>query len=1162
MKDSKKMTEQDAPPRSQNRLNLASSVFLRMYRKLFFVLMLTCLASYAQVACAQGAQPNVNGGGGGGGGTTVVPVVFVSSSGTPSIYGSNITLTASVGPATCAPNAIATFYNNGSTIGSSHFSSNGSVGTATLTISSLAVGTQSLTANFGGNIVDTTTCDARTSPVFTQVVNQATPTIGVTSSVSPSTYGNAVTFTATVTNGDTNSVTFYSSGTSLGTATPSNGIATLTTAGLQEGSYSITAAIAAGGNYNANTSSAITQTVNKATPTVSAWPTASAITYGQTLASSTLTGGTASVSGSFAWSTPSASLVPGTSAESVTFTAGNTTDYASVTGQVNITMNKAALTVTANASSTYGVAPGALSPSYIGFQNGDTSSVLSGSPTLTSSVTASSPAGTYPITVTDGTLAAANYTISATNGTFTVNKATPALSLTWSPGSPTHDHSVAFTCSATSGGQPVLNGAVLAFSVNGTNEASVATASGSSAWSTTSLILGVNTVGCSSGDANYNVVTISKSITIGATTDAGNMTLTVNGTVAATTTYGVSSTPDSIAAGLVAGITSGSPVTLSEADGILYLTAKTAGSASNLSYSIGTTWDNADFTEPSFLVSPVSGNLDGGDAQNASTGTIYSFSIPSYVYGSASSGYDAAGNVVGYTDQLLGPNGANTTDGWLFPYDTLNRLTGAAHSQTNSSGQTSSNYCWSYDPFGNRTLNYDGACTTGLPLIGYSTNNQLNSGLQGYDAAGDITVDVNAGNSYLYDADGRICAVKGQTVTGVMVMTGYVYNAEGERVSKGPITAMSCDLAASGLQTASESDYVLGPSGEQLTEMGNGNTTWVHTNVFAAGELFATYDHGGLHFYANDWLGSRRVQTDYAGVPEQTCTNLPFGDGLVCSDSLVTPTEHHFTGKERDTESGNDYFEARYYGSSMGRFLSPDFQNMDDDDVPEAIANGSTANPQTLNLYSYTQNNPLTRRDYDGHASWQPCADGSGSQCWSGDYAGEKDCSGGSGCLFWNGQSHQWQGSDPYQPPADDPAGAFMMGFGRVLLSRNGTNFGYGAKMMAIAAASDFLSMGAKSAAALIPFGRPPFVPANWTEKPSRKGDGTKFQDPDNPHNSVRIMKGQEGNSNPGQQQDYMVIRKDGQTLNSGGTPSSDPSETHIPVGTEVPPDIFEGPIL
>jgi RHS repeat-associated protein len=69
------------------------------------------------------------------------------------------------------------------------------------------------------------------------------------------------------------------------------------------------------------------------------------------------------------------------------------------------------------------------------------------------------------------------------------------------------------------------------------------------------------------------------------------------------------------------------------------------------------------------------------------------------------------------------------------------------------------------------------------------------------------------------------------------------------------------------------------------------------------------------------------------------------------------------TGKERDTESGNDYFEARYYSSAMGRFMSPDW-SAKEDPVPYAHLD----DPQSLNLYSYVQNNPLSHIDADGHA--------------------------------------------------------------------------------------------------------------------------------------------------------------------------------------------------
>lgn len=64
-----------------------------------------------------------------------------------------------------------------------------------------------------------------------------------------------------------------------------------------------------------------------------------------------------------------------------------------------------------------------------------------------------------------------------------------------------------------------------------------------------------------------------------------------------------------------------------------------------------------------------------------------------------------------------------------------------------------------------------------------------------------------------------------------------------------------------------------------------------------------------------------------------------------------------YTGKERDTESGNDYFKYRYLASSMGRWLSPD---------PSGLTHVDLGNPQELNLYSYVGNNPLTRVDLDG----------------------------------------------------------------------------------------------------------------------------------------------------------------------------------------------------
>lgn len=68
------------------------------------------------------------------------------------------------------------------------------------------------------------------------------------------------------------------------------------------------------------------------------------------------------------------------------------------------------------------------------------------------------------------------------------------------------------------------------------------------------------------------------------------------------------------------------------------------------------------------------------------------------------------------------------------------------------------------------------------------------------------------------------------------------------------------------------------------------------------------------------------------------------------------------TGKERDSESGNDYFGARYYSSAMGRFMSPDWSAK-----YEPVPYAKLDNPQTLNLYNYMRNNPLAGVDPDGH---------------------------------------------------------------------------------------------------------------------------------------------------------------------------------------------------
>lgn len=69
-----------------------------------------------------------------------------------------------------------------------------------------------------------------------------------------------------------------------------------------------------------------------------------------------------------------------------------------------------------------------------------------------------------------------------------------------------------------------------------------------------------------------------------------------------------------------------------------------------------------------------------------------------------------------------------------------------------------------------------------------------------------------------------------------------------------------------------------------------------------------------------------------------------------------------YIGKERDAESGLDYFGTRYYSSAIGRFLTPDWAAK-----PTAVPYGDFGDPQSLNLHSYVRNNPLSKTDPDGH---------------------------------------------------------------------------------------------------------------------------------------------------------------------------------------------------
>jgi uncharacterized repeat protein (TIGR01451 family) len=172
-----------------------------------------------------------------------------------------------------------------------------------------------------------------------------------------------------------------------------------------------------------NTTPPVATTVNQGLPVIT-WPTPASIVYGTPLDTNQLNA-TASVPGTYLYSPTIGTVLPaGTNLLSLLFTPVDT-NYLATNVTVSLFVLPATLTVTAdNTNRVYGAANPAFTASYSGFVNGDTSSVLNGSPGLTTAATPGSPATTYPIVAAIGTLSAANYTFNFVNGTLTVGQAT------------------------------------------------------------------------------------------------------------------------------------------------------------------------------------------------------------------------------------------------------------------------------------------------------------------------------------------------------------------------------------------------------------------------------------------------------------------------------------------------------------------------------------------------------------------------------------------------------------------------------------------------------------------------------------------------------------------------------------------------------------------
>ncbi len=286
--------------------------------------------------------------------------------------------------------------------------------------------------------------------------------------------------------------------------------------------------------------------------------------------------------------------------------------------------------------------------------------------------------------------------------------------------------------------------------------------------------------------------------------------------------------------------------------------------------------------------------------------------------GTYSAGAKDNGNVSGFT--AVGQQTFNRS----YTYDVLNRL------QTMSApGDQCSGLSWTIDPWGNRTAQTPTGGSCFSPSVSIGANNRLLGAPYSYDAAGNLLNDGN--HTYTYDAEERITQVDaGATAT-------YVNDAFGNRVEK---TTGGVD-----------SQYLYNLNGTVNTVFSNGLMQRMF--VYMNGETLAEYFENTTYFAHTDHLGSTRLLTRLDQSVRESDDYYPYGELVPSSGG--TGDIFKFTGKERDQESGNDDFGARYYASSMGRFLTPD-----------SARYSSLTDPQSLNLYSYVGNHPTTMIDPDG----------------------------------------------------------------------------------------------------------------------------------------------------------------------------------------------------
>jgi RHS repeat-associated protein len=311
--------------------------------------------------------------------------------------------------------------------------------------------------------------------------------------------------------------------------------------------------------------------------------------------------------------------------------------------------------------------------------------------------------------------------------------------------------------------------------------------------------------------------------------------------------------------------------------------------------------------------------------------------------------YDTVGRLTNLTHQ----QGASTLASYGLVYDAVNRITRSSGTDgvqdytftnqlTGVDHSTQANEAYSYDANGNRTN------------AGYGTgvdNRLLTDGVYNYayDDEGNRTrrVEISSGKvtEYAWDYRNRLTGVLFKDAGGVVTKSiEYSYDVYNRRIAK----VVDLDGVGSALATTEQYVYDGGQIG--LVFDGSGNQT--HRYLYGAGvdQILADETGGNVRWAVTDQQGSVSDVVDNNGVVLNHVVYDSFGKVQSQSNPSVE-SRYGFTGRETDSETGLDYYRARYYDAVVGKFISED---------PIRFAAGDG------NLTRYVGNSPTNFTDPSG----------------------------------------------------------------------------------------------------------------------------------------------------------------------------------------------------